>query len=214
VKAEAEQPITAPVNQTAGLRQAGNVALALCFCGEAGRVILFAEEVEFVTAGSVLAAAMAAWFVLWRPAPIARDTGWGALVAILAAASPFVFYQLIPDYEKAPPLTAGVQICALLLMIASIVTLRASFSVIPEYRTLIRKGPYRLVRHPLYAAYLLFDGAMAYQAQSLLAILLWLAEYALFHARAIFEERLLLRTDARYAFYRQRVRYLFVPFLI
>src|SRR5262249_55605561 len=157
---------------------------------------------------------MAAWFVLQRPAPIARDTGWGALFAILAAVWPFAFYQLLPDSENTPPLITGVQICALLLMAASMLTLRASFSIIPEYRTLTWKGPYRLVRHPLYTAYLLFDGAMAYQAQSLLAIVLWLAEYALFHTRAIFEERLLVRADPHYADYRRRVRYLFVPFLL
>jgi protein-S-isoprenylcysteine O-methyltransferase Ste14 len=211
---EAKQPHAAPVKQTAGIRQAGNIALALCFCGEAGRVLVLSEEFQIVSAGSILAAVIAAYFILRRPAPIARDTGWGALFAIIAAVWPFAFYQLIPDPGNTPHLVAGAQICSILLMNASIISLRSNFSVVPEYRALVRNGPYRFVRHPLYAAYLLFDGAMAYQAQSLFAVILWLAEYAIFYTRAIFEERLLLRADAGYAEYRQRVQFLFVPFLI
>ncbi len=37
----------------------------------------------------------------------------------------------------------------------ALLTLRRSFSIFPEARTLVRHGPYALVRHPLYAAYML-----------------------------------------------------------
>jgi protein-S-isoprenylcysteine O-methyltransferase Ste14 len=144
----------------------------------------------------------------YEAAPRCTVTGWGAVFAVLAGVWPFAFYQWKPDAEHVQAVIVAVQIASIVLMIASMVTLRSNFSVIPDYRALVRKGPYRLVRHPLYAAYLLFDGAMAYQAHSLLAVAFWLAECAIFHARTIFEERLLRRVEAHYTEYCRRVRYL------
>jgi hypothetical protein len=125
----------------------------------------------------------------YEAAPRCTVTGWGAVFAVLAGVWPFAFYQWKPDAEHVQAVIVAVQIASIVLMIASMVTLRSNFSVIADY-------PYRLVRHPLYAAYLLFDGAMAYQAHSLLAVAFWLAECAIFHARTIFEERLLRRVEA------------------
>jgi protein-S-isoprenylcysteine O-methyltransferase Ste14 len=137
----------------------------------------------------------------YEAAPRCTVTGWGAVFAVLAGVWPFAFYQWKPDAEHVQAVIVAVQIASIVLMIASMVTLRSNFSVIADY-------PYRLVRHPLYAAYLLFDGAMAYQAHSLLAVAFWLAECAIFHARTIFEERLLRRVEAHYTEYCRRVRYL------
>lgn len=198
----------------ASARKAGNAALAAFILGEAGRVLLLSEGLGLPSAGAALAALLAAWFVLVRPAPTARDTGWGALFAIAAAVWPFVLTLLTEEPEQPPPLILAIQIFAVLLTLASIATLRSNFSVLPEYRNLVAHGPYLAVRHPLYAAYLIFDGAVAFQAHSAEAAALWLAGALLFYARARFEERLLTRANPAYTDYCRRVQYLFVPYLV
>jgi protein-S-isoprenylcysteine O-methyltransferase Ste14 len=46
-------------------------------------------------------------------------------------------------------------IAAYLFVLWALLTLRRNFSILPESRNLVRHGPYALVRHPLYAAYIL-----------------------------------------------------------
>ena len=77
-------------------------------------------------------------------------------------------------------------------------------------QTVITTGPYRLVRHPVYALYLLADlGTVALQPSP------WNAGVAVVGATCLFlrarlEERVLCR-DPRYAEYMQVVRWRFLP---
>jgi protein-S-isoprenylcysteine O-methyltransferase Ste14 len=47
------------------------------------------------------------------------------------------------------------KISAALLLLSGSFFLSPSYSVIPAFRSLAMKGPYRLVRHPIYASYLI-----------------------------------------------------------
>ncbi len=90
------------------------------------------------------------------------------------------------------------------------ITLGRSIGMIPANRGLKLGGPYRFVRHPMYAGYLI--GHVAY----LLANPTWwnLAIYAVGNGlqlvRLRAEERLLER-DEEYAAYRERVPYRLIP---
>jgi protein-S-isoprenylcysteine O-methyltransferase Ste14 len=53
----------------------------------------------------------------------------------------------------------------------SAATLSRSFSIFPEARALIRRGPYGIVRHPLYAGYILLYICLLLPRISLLAII-------------------------------------------
>lgn len=84
----------------------------------------------------------------------------------------------------------------------SLRTLGRSFSVIPQARSLVRTGPYRYVRHPLYVGEMVaFSGAIL-AALSLPKVLLLLAVAGLQAYRAVQEEKVLEGEFPEYAEYR------------
>jgi protein-S-isoprenylcysteine O-methyltransferase Ste14 len=92
-------------------------------------------------------------------------------------------------------------VAAYAFIVWALLTLRRSFSVFPEARQLIRSGPYRLVRHPLYAAYILCYLAICLPRLSVPALLLAAAGIAGEIWRARFEERLLVEVFPEYSDY-------------
>lgn len=87
----------------------------------------------------------------------------------------------------------------------SVFYLRKSFSIVPQARTLVTAGPYRLARHPVYACYLLqYAGFVISHLTPALsaAFLVWLGVVLL---RISYEESVLSAAFAEYAEYRQRV---------
>ena len=91
---------------------------------------------------------------------------------------------------------------------AAVALRRTRFSVMPEPRpggSLVERGPYRLVRHPMYAAVLL-SGLGAALCRGDPSHGLWLALLALvLWAKIRREERLLVAAYPAYADYRRRV---------
>jgi len=112
---------------------------------------------------------------------------------------------LLPDAVTA--LVSGAAVC---LVIAGKITLGRSFGIVPANRGVVDKGPYLLVRHPIYAGYLVTHLAFvaAYPQPWNIAVVL-IADAALVW-RALFEERL-LRKDERYQAYCGRVGWHLVP---
>jgi len=112
---------------------------------------------------------------------------------------------LVPDGLTA--LVSGAAIC---LVIAGKLTLGRSFGIVPANRGIVDKGPYLLVRHPIYVGYLVSHLAFvaAYPQPWNIAVLI-ISDSALVW-RALFEERL-LRQDERYQAYCGRVGWHLVP---
>ena len=102
----------------------------------------------------------------------------------------------------ATPLT----IVAFAVAVYGLLSLRRSLSIIPEARRLVVSGPYRLIRHPLYAAEMLAATAIVLARPTLWAIVTLPAFYAVQLVRAHFEERLLTRTFPDYVMYRRRTK--------
>lgn len=101
-----------------------------------------------------------------------------------------------------------------LLWLASVLlglwTLRVNrpgnFNIHPEPRArgqLVQTGPYRWVRHPMYAAVLLLAAGASAWLASLLGAVLWLALLGVLLAKAQLEEQWLLQRYPGYAAYRQ-----------
>ena len=103
-----------------------------------------------------------------------------------------------------------VQIAGLLLALVAIVGLGRSFGVVAAHRGLRTDGPYRLVRHPLYAAYLITYVGYLLSYPRLVNVLIVAVTTAVMVARAVAEERL-LADDPEYRAYRERTRWRFVP---
>jgi protein-S-isoprenylcysteine O-methyltransferase Ste14 len=86
-------------------------------------------------------------------------------------------------------------------MLWAVLTLRRNLSIFPEARELVRRGPYRLVRHPLYGAHVLCYVLIAIPRFSVLAVLLAVLGTASELMRARAEERLLASVFSDYAGY-------------
>jgi protein-S-isoprenylcysteine O-methyltransferase Ste14 len=82
--------------------------------------------------------------------------------------------------------------------------LSTCLSVVPQARSLVDTGPYRLVRHPLYLGELVAVGGFAVRGAHWLHVLLLLALLALQLYRAGREEALLTRQVPGYASYAAR----------
>ncbi len=114
------------------------------------------------------------------------------------------------------PVTISIQVAAVLLMAWA----RATFgmrsfhaSANPTAGGLVTRGPYRFVRHPIYAAVLYFTWAGYAAHAALIYLPAALLASALLGVRMAAEERLLLSLYPEYPDYARRTRRV-VPFLL
>jgi protein-S-isoprenylcysteine O-methyltransferase Ste14 len=139
------------------------------------------------------------------------DTSAGALmITAIALLGPPLLRTgnapgLLPD-----ALTAVVSGAAVCFVIAGKITLGRSFGIVPANRGIVDKGPYLLVRHPIYAGYLVSHVAFIVAYPSWWNIAMVVISDSALVWRALFEERL-LRKDARYQAYCGRVGWHLVP---
>ncbi len=107
----------------------------------------------------------------------------------------------------APP---SLMLFAIALQLVSKLYLGRSFGLRPANRGIVTKGPYRLVRHPLYLAYFLNHVGFLVQTFSYYNLIVLVYLYVLYALRIREEERLLKR-DERYQEYARAVRYRVIP---
>lgn len=77
--------------------------------------------------------------------------------------------------------------------------------------TLVDRGLYRVVRHPIYLAVLLLVAGSLVRSLSVAGIVLFVVAFAFFDRKSAYEESLLSATYPGYAQYQQRVRWKLVP---
>ncbi len=99
---------------------------------------------------------------------------------------------------------------AAFLSFASFITLGRWFGVWPALRGLTTRGPYRLVRHPMYLAYILSDIGLNLQEWNFGTALLVMAGWASLFYRIRAEDRILCH-DAGWPSYISSVRYRLFP---
>ena len=80
-------------------------------------------------------------------------------------------------------------------------------------QTVVSTGPYKYVRHPLYAGFVLFALGAALLLGSWYGVLGGLLLILMVAWRAVHEERMLFRELSGYEAYMKRVRYRFIPYL-
>jgi protein-S-isoprenylcysteine O-methyltransferase Ste14 len=106
----------------------------------------------------------------------------------------------------------GLQLAGLVIVIVSLLALGRSFGFVAADRGLKTRGPYAVVRHPVYASYLLIQAGYVLQSVSVRNIAIFAFVSACNIGRALAEERLLADSVA-YRTYQEHVKWRLIPFL-
>jgi len=147
--------------------------------------------------------------VMRRPA-VRVDRAWRTRIVALASMLGIPLLRpigvgIVPDAA-----TAAVSAAGLLLIIAGKVALGRSFGLMPANRGIVCRGVYRVMRHPIYAGYLVTHAAFLVAHPIGWNLLVLVASDTALLVRAICEERTLAR-DAEYAGYMTKVRWRVLP---
>lgn len=132
----------------------------------------------------------------------------GKLELVIALAGTFIVSFLKgPEARDAGAVASAVQLAALAGWAASLITLGRSFGIVPADRGLVQHGPYRFVRHPIYAFEALFFAGYLIAVPTWYSGLIIAIWCALQVTRIVREERIL---DG-YAGYKSLVRWRVLP---
>lgn len=148
--------------------------------------------------------------VIRRPAQFVDRSIRAAMVTAVSVIGPPLLLPssaggLVPDLVTAVASGLG-----LTLVVVGKLTLGRSFGLVPANRGVVIRGPYSLVRHPIYSGYLITHLAfLIAHPRWWNVIVLATADTALV-VRALIEERVLNR-DTEYQAYCQRVGWHLVP---
>ena len=102
------------------------------------------------------------------------------------------------------------QLVGLAICVASFLALGRSFGFVAADRGLVRRGPYAVVRHPIYASYVLLQFGYLLQSISVRNALVMLFASGCNVGRTLAEDRV-LATNEDYGAYRSQVRWRLIP---
>ena len=151
---------------------------------------------------------------LTRHQPEVQDLSLAANIAIIVAyAYPYAQVMYLRWVPGTPAWPAGglvLVVLAAYLSLASLLSLGRRFGVFPALRGLATRGPYRIVRHPMYLAYVIADIGYNLQEWNLGTALMVMAGWLSLLYRIHAEERILSH-DAGWSAYVILVRHRLLP---
>lgn len=132
------------------------------------------------------------------------------LLALSATAAPLLV-QTGVDRAVVPAIVgASLLLIGLIIQVHAKLTLGCSFGCVPAHRGLKLTGPYRFVRHPMYAGYLVGHLAFLLMNPTVWNGMVYAVCYALQVPRLLAEERL-LASDPQYRAYQTAVQDRLIP---
>jgi protein-S-isoprenylcysteine O-methyltransferase Ste14 len=154
------------------------------------------------------------WIAFTRPPPEVQDISLPSSTAVVVAyAYPYaqvVYLRWAPGNPVWPGGGLVFVVLGACLSFASLLSLGRWFGVWPAFRGLTMRGPYRLVRHPMYLGYVLADIGYGLYEFNFGTVLLVIAGWASLFYRIRAEERILSQ-DAGWSSYVALVRYRLLP---
>jgi protein-S-isoprenylcysteine O-methyltransferase Ste14 len=132
------------------------------------------------------------------------------VLSLMAVNAPLLVVPAAASAVVPSQIASALMVAGMIMQISAKATLWRSFGLIPANRGIKTKGPYRIVRHPMYAGYTLTHIGFLLGFPSLQNSLLYLAAFMIEIAR-VFREESILNQDPCYRAYATRVRYRLVP---
>jgi protein-S-isoprenylcysteine O-methyltransferase Ste14 len=147
--------------------------------------------------------------VVRRPAVVVDRA---LLTRVVAGVSILAIPFIRPTGDAVLPdaLTAALSAVGLLIIITGKLTLGRSFGLMPANRGIVCRGIYQLVRHPIYAGYIVTHAAFLAAHPTAWNLALLVAGDAALLVRATYEERT-LALDREYEAYLAKVRWRVAP---
>jgi len=172
---------------------------------------LVAGEVHHLVGGTIAAINLTAGLLfIARRRPRARAAVREDALCVGSVVMSGVALELAPAYPQWPPPAAWLFVAGGLMALSSLWVLGRSFGVFPAFRGLVSRGPFALIRHPIYLAELIMVAACSLAASSLLGLAPLALAIGLVVIRIAVEERL-LRQQPAYGDYAARVRWRLLP---
>lgn len=140
---------------------------------------------------------------------------WAKTIAILITFLPFTFPLLKSSVLENPMIlfTANfIMIFGMFFSIYALIVLGKNFSIIPQVRSLVQSGPYKIIRHPLYTAEILSIFGIFLVRPSILTTAVFLLIILGQIYRAFQEEMLLDSIFPEYKNYRLKTSR-FIPYI-
>lgn len=153
---------------------------------------------------------LAVAFILLRRRAVRSDRSpYAACIALLGTAAPLLVQA--SNHAVIPPVAGlSLMIAGLMLNISAKVSLNRSFGLAAANRGIKRIGPYRLLRHPMYAGYVTTQAAFLLLNPSLWNMAIYAVAWSMQLLRIGTEEKLLLE-DPDYRAYAEKVHYRLLP---
>lgn len=105
---------------------------------------------------------------------------------------------------------AALMLLSIAMQVGAKLTLGRSFGVVPARRAIVVRGPYKLVRHPIYASYLVGHAGFLLLNPSVWNLAVYSLATAIQIMRLLREERI-LRESPEYESYTNSVHYRLIP---
>lgn len=153
---------------------------------------------------------LTALFLLFRTDP--ETVSVNRFDWIVAIAGTFAPMLLRPASWGIAPYAKYAIAVGVMIQIAGLISLNRSIAIVAAKRKIKTEGLYRLVRHPLYAAYFLIFSGYVLMNTSLENLIIYVFTMALLFVR-VFREEDHLSQDSTYREYMQTVSYRIIPFV-
>lgn len=185
------------------LQKAVLALIVLLWSGLAGLRLLDAwQNTQIIPALLAAQSGLMAWLLVTRCSQAAEASWPQKLIAWVSALLPLALR--INDETLVGQVITGL---GLLLVLWAMITLGRSFGIAPADRGLVKDGPYRFVRHPMYLGELISLAGAVIGAPSIWNIVLMIVLLLSLLLRIRWEERAVFN----YGSYAGRVRWRLIP---
>ncbi len=154
--------------------------------------------------------------MVFRRTPVrVTPNPWFWLLAFVATYGMLAFTAFASNGRPltAPVVSSTLAVVAALVLLFARISLGRSIGFVPANRGIVSTGAYRFVRHPIYTGIFIALAGFLLRSYTPLNVILAMTLVLLFMIKSVVEEHV-LRVDAEYAAYLQRVRWRWFPGIV